>query len=66
MMCGSCAKLAFLYTKKQCIRCQGEVIVTIAVLCEFCSLTNKICSVCLKKTQSVAAVRGGCGCGGKK
>lgn len=65
MMCINCSKLAFLFTNKQCLSCQGEVIVTIAVICEFCSLTNKICSVCLKKTQSTVPIRGGCNCGNK-
>lgn len=65
MMCPNCSKLAFLYTKKRCIHCQGEVVVSIAILCERCSLTKKQCSVCLKKTAATVTPRRGCGCGGK-
>jgi len=64
MMCPSCSKLAFLYTKKSCIRCQGDVIANIAALCEQCSITDKLCSVCLKKIIPASSKRG-CGCGGK-
>jgi hypothetical protein len=66
MMCTNCSKLAFIYTKKRCIRCQAEVLVTVAVLCELCSLNDRICSVCLKKISNPATVQRGCGCGGKK
>lgn len=65
MMCSSCSRLAFLYTKKICIRCQGEVAVNIAVICEICSIKNKICSVCSKKIQNQPPRTGGCGCGKK-
>lgn len=65
MMCVSCSRLAFLYTKKSCVRCQGQVLVTVAVLCEVCSLTDKVCSVCLKKVNTNPPIKRGCGCGGK-
>lgn len=64
MMCPNCSKLAFLYTKKKCNRCQGEVIVNIAQICELCSFNEKICSICIKKIQNKATHKG-CGCGGK-
>lgn len=65
MMCASCSKLAFLYTKKSCLRCQGEVVITIAVICEICSTKEQICSVCLKKIVNNPPRTGGCGCGKK-
>lgn len=64
MMCENCSKLAFLYTKKACVRCQSSVIISLAVLCELCSFGDKICSVCLKKIQIARPARG-CNCGHK-
>jgi len=65
MMCPNCAKLAYLQTKKACVRCQGEIVVSKSVLCELCSNTDWVCSVCLKKIVNPAARPGGCGCGKK-
>ncbi len=65
MMCIVCSKLAFLYTKKPCIRCKGDVIASISVICEMCSFKEKVCTVCLKKVQNPASQTGGCGCGKK-
>jgi len=65
MMCSNCSKLAFLYTKKQCMRCQGVVVVNVAVICELCSTNDKICSVCLKKLTPLQPKSGGCNCGKK-
>ncbi len=64
MMCSGCSKLSFLYTKKNCLKCQSEVIITIAVICEICSSKSKICSACLRKLPSPNHT-GGCGCGKK-
>lgn len=64
MLCINCSKLAFLHTKKKCIRCQGEVLNNISVLCEFCSKSDNVCSVCLKKTNNSFAdklSKSGCG-----
>ena len=64
MFCPNCLKLAYLHTKKPCLKCQGEVLNTISVLCEFCSNTEKICAVCLKKVNNSATNKfayGGCG-----
>lgn len=68
MLCPNCTKLAFLQTNKKCMRCQGGVFTNLSVLCEFCSNTEKLCSVCLKKVISQAERNKGrgCGCGGKK
>jgi len=68
MLCPNCTKLAFLQTNKKCMRCQGAVFNNLSVLCEFCSNTEKLCAVCLKKVISqVERNKGrGCGCGGKK
>ena len=65
MMCTNCSKLAFIYVKKACLRCQGEVAINIAVVCEICSAKNKICTVCSKKILPPVSKVGGCGCGKK-
>lgn len=52
MFCQNCTKLVLLHTKKTCIKCHGEVLINICVLCESCSNTDKKCAVCLKKTDS--------------
>jgi hypothetical protein len=66
MMCSSCSKLALLYvSNKQCMRCQGAVVVNMAVICEVCSATDKICTVCLKKLTPLQPKPGGCNCGKK-
>lgn len=72
MFCNNCVKLAYLHTKKSCIRCQSEVLNNISVLCIKCASTEGVCSVCLKKnTPKVVPVvphnyrGGGCkSCGG--
>jgi|WetSurMetagenome_2_1015567.scaffolds.fasta_scaffold292045_3 hypothetical protein len=64
MFCPNCSKLALLYTKKPCIRCQGDVMNNLSVICNFCANTEKVCSVCLKKTQNSQADKlktAGCG-----
>lgn len=65
MFCSNCAKLAFIYTKKACLRCQGEVAINIAVICEKCSSINRICTVCSKKIVDPSVNKGGCNCGKK-
>ncbi len=49
MFCNNCVKLAYLHTKKKCIRCQSEVLNNISVICVKCSGAEGICSVCLRK-----------------
>lgn len=66
MMCPSCSKLAFLYTKKKCLRCKADVTISIAVICDLCAGKDKVCSVCLKKLQSVIPRAGGCACKKKR
>jgi hypothetical protein len=67
MLCSSCAKLAYIPTQKKCIRCQGAVAISIAILCDFCSNTEKKCAVCIKKiiTEAERQAKRGCNCGGK-
>lgn len=67
MLCTNCVKLAFLNTKKSCIKCQGMVYTNISVFCDSCSNTEKQCAVCLKKviSEAVRALKRGCNCGGK-
>ena len=64
MLCANCSRLSFQYTKKKCLRCQADVIISLAVICEACSLNNKICAICSKKLQNANTSRG-CGCHGK-
>lgn len=64
MLCPTCTKLAFQYTKKLCLRCQAPVTKSICALCELCSNSDKQCSACLKKLQNSSVKKhyyGGCG-----
>lgn len=64
MLCPTCIKLSFQNTIKKCMRCQGQIIKSIASLCDNCSNTEKQCSACLKKLQNSAIAKhyyGGCG-----
>lgn len=64
MFCSTCSKLALLVTQRVCIRCNAAVFNNLSVLCEQCSNTNKICSICLKKIQNPKPKYQGCGhCG---
>lgn len=63
MFCDNCLKLAAIFTNKKCIRCQGNVIKNISVICETCSNQAKQCSACLKKINNNAGKKyyyGGC------
>ena len=53
MLCNNCKNLAFLVTKRICIKCGIDVLNNISVLCELCSNTDRICSVCLKKIHEM-------------
>lgn len=57
MFCSNCAKLAILHTKKICIKCQGEIFNNLSVLCETCSARDKVCAICVKKTQNLLAAK---------
>lgn len=67
MLCPNCNKLAFMHTKRSCIRCQNDVFSNISVLCDSCSSNARQCAVCLKKvfTEAERARNKGCGCGRK-
>lgn len=67
MLCSNCVKLAFVNTKKSCIKCHGTILTNISILCDFCSNTEKQCAVCLKRviSESERAVKRGCKCGKK-
>lgn len=66
MYCSNCSKLSILHTHKKCSRCHGTVTNSISILCEFCSLTEKICAACLKKVNNPDTVRKrGCASCGK-
>jgi len=55
MFCSNCVKLAYLHTRKKCVRCQGEVLNNISVLCVKCATDNATCSVCLKNVGLASA-----------
>ena len=63
MICSNCSKLAYLYTNKNCLRCQGNVTVNIAVICEVCSANSNNCTICLKNIPKNPPQSGGCNCG---
>lgn len=65
MICSTCSKLAILHGKRKCNRCQSDVFVNLAILCEICSFNDKSCSICLKKIQNAITSSAGCGCGKK-
>ncbi len=68
MFCQSCSSLSFLYTKKKCVRCTGEINNNLSIICDSCSLKDKACSVCLKKTDGFSNKNkniGNCRCGKK-
>ena len=62
MFCTNCLKLAILVTNKKCIKCNGTVLNNISVICESCSNSNKLCSVCLKKISGDLRKQGYRGC----
>lgn len=65
MLCANCSKLSFSNKKKTCIKCQGEIDKSIAVLCDFCSLSDKKCAACLKRVSEYYLNKGytrSCGC----
>lgn len=66
MICSSCSKLSFVYTTKKCVKCSGEAITTLSILCDTCAKKDKVCAVCLKKVDStpIRNKLGGCRCGG--
>ena len=52
MFCDQCAKLAYLESKRICVRCQGSILNNISCICDGCSKDQNICSVCLKKLNT--------------
>lgn len=67
MFCDSCSKLAMFKIDKKCLKCSAIINNNLSVICENCSLNNKICSICLKKLNYGQKRHfGGCSsCGGK-
>jgi hypothetical protein len=61
MFCSNCSKLSYQYTTKHCIKCKSYVYNTISVLCDTCSDNDLICSVCIKKINTIKNKLGG-GC----
>lgn len=52
MFCSNCSKLSYMHTKKNCIKCQAVVFNNISTICERCSSSDLVCSVCLKKISN--------------
>ncbi len=68
MFCPSCSSLALLFTKKKCVRCHGEINNNLSIICDACSVKDKVCAICLKKTEIFSNKNnniGKCRCGGK-
>lgn len=65
MICTNCSNLVFLNTRKNCVKCRGEVLNNLSVMCDNCSNTIKQCAVCLKKILPPSKQSKGCGCGNK-
>ena len=53
MLCENCKKLAALPIKKICMKCRGFITINISCICDNCSNSEKVCSVCLKKVFSI-------------
>jgi len=51
MFCNNCIRLTYLNTKKKCMKCQSDVYINIAVLCDNCSASEGTCGICLKKNN---------------
>jgi len=66
MLCNSCEKLALLPSIKQCMRCKGNISKNLQIICDNCSDSEKLCSVCLKKKAPAIETKKGCQSCGKK
>lgn len=64
MICNNCSNLVFLNTSKACVKCRGEVLNNLSVICDGCSNSAKQCAVCLKKILPLKQSKG-CNCGNK-
>lgn len=49
MLCNHCEKLALLPNKRTCLRCKGDILTNLAVICDHCSKSENLCSICLKR-----------------
>ena len=68
MLCINCSKLAFVSSPRNCLRCNGTILNNLSVVCDNCSNSERLCSVCLKKMISPAVrnrSRSNCGSCGK-
>jgi len=68
MLCNTCSKLASMNTQKTCLRCNSFIYINLSVICDNCSKTEKLCSICLKKLYNPAVKpKSNCGnCGNNK
>lgn len=64
MFCSNCSRLAILFVHRICIRCGLEVLNNLSVLCERCSSSEKVCSICLKKINNSVNHQRNRGCSG--
>jgi len=67
MLCPNCSKLSMTYTTKICVRCQGSINNNLSCICDNCSTSESVCSICLKKITPAGynpslknMFRGGC------
>lgn len=71
MFCPGCSKLAILNVNRICVRCQGAILNNLSCICDACSKTQSVCSICLKKInlnnngQNINPFRRGCRSCGK-
>lgn len=64
MLCTICSKLAIIYLKKTCMKCQLPINQNILVLCDECSKQSKSCAACLRKIGPSRTIKD-CGCNKK-
>lgn len=68
MLCNNCSKLAFNKASRKCVKCNSLINNNIYALCDNCSSTDKMCSVCLKRLNNPVTTKyfkGGCRSCGK-
>lgn len=67
MLCVNCLKLGSVpSTVRKCCKCNEQIHNNISVICDGCSSKEKICSVCLKKTQRSLPITNKCKACGQK
>lgn len=65
MICNNCINLLFKPKQKTCIKCSKQINIDLLKLCDQCSTSESLCSVCMKKILPKNYFRGCKGCGRK-